>query len=630
MFSRVRLSRLLLASLSLSLATVLSGCGVGALDNSTSSTMAFRGTVHGGQQGVQNSLIQVYRVGTGGNGSQATAMLSDVIKTDANGFFSFSNDYSCTNNTDQVYITATGGNPGLPAGTNNAALVMVDALGNCSNLNTISYIYINEVTTAAAAWSLAPFMASFDHIGASATNTVGITNAMLGAQQLANPTTGSTATLPSNLTIETGKLYALADALASCVNSDGTTACTPLFTAATPSGGTAPTNILNAALNIVSNPGQNVQAVWSAIPSTPPFPTTLTQAPNDWTMSMAVSGGGLNRPAALGVDALGYVWVVDQGGTGSSALSGFTPQGTPLSTTGFGVGTLADSWGLAIDPSGNIWTSSRETPYRSAQYQGSVTKFMGVASGTPGQIVNPGSPYIYDSTITYPEGLSADTNGDIGAANNANSTITILNSSGVALPNQPFGSGNLDYPNDLAFDQSHGVWVGNYGDSTITHLASNGTLLSTVDCCGAGSDGLAMDKDGNVWSANFLDSSVSEVKNDGTILVQQQTGGGIAEPSGISVDAAQNVWVSNYFNQNAATEFTFSELAGNHNASPAGTVLSPSNGYGLDAPLLAPFGIVPDATGSLWVSSFGNDLVVKFFGLATPTVSPVNPTPSAP
>ena len=44
---------------------------------------------------------------------------------------------------------------------------------------------------AAAAWALAPFATSLTNIAASSTNMQGITNAMLTAQQLADPTTGS-------------------------------------------------------------------------------------------------------------------------------------------------------------------------------------------------------------------------------------------------------------------------------------------------------------------------------------------------------------------------------------------------------------------------------------------------------
>ena len=613
--------RFLLAALSLSLGSVLTGCGIGALTQSTSGALALSGGVHGGQQAVEGSTLQLYRVGNAGNGSAATPMLNALVQTDVNGFFGITGDYTCANSGDQVYIVASGGNPGLAPGTNNAALVMMDALGNCGNLSAVSYITINEVTTVAAAWSLAPFIRSADHIGSTASNNIGMSNAMLGAQQLADPATGLAASLPSNLVTEPGKLYALANALASCVNSDGGMGCSPLLTAATASGGTPPADTLSAAVNIVRNPGTNVAAVFDTITPAAPFPTTLTQPPNDWTMSLTVSGGGMNMPTALGVDALGYVWVTSHS---SGVLSGFSSQGAPLSATGYGIGTLGgESFGLAIDPQGNIWVSNEEQPHHSPN-SGSLTEFMGFASGAPGTIVQVnGSPYIYDASIDYPFGLAADTNGDIASANYFGSTVTVFNSAGTVIGAGLGGSANLDFPAALAFDQSHGLWVANTPEDTITHLAADGTVLSRPACCDQ-SAALAMDAFGNVWSANNGDSSVSEIANDGSVPLVSDTDGGISQPSGIAVDAAQNVWVSNYIDN------TFSELSGNGGSLAPGTGLSPAGGYGLDSSLNSPFSIVPDATGSLWVSSEGTNQVVKFFGLATPTVTPVNPRPSAP
>ena len=83
------------------------------------------------------------------------------------------------------------------------------------------------------------------------------------------------------------------------MNSSGGSACAPLFSASTPPGGLAPADTFTAALNIVKNPGNQVAAVFTAGSASPPYPTPLHQAPNDWTMSLSVSGGGLNdrRPS---------------------------------------------------------------------------------------------------------------------------------------------------------------------------------------------------------------------------------------------------------------------------------------------------------------------------------------------
>jgi len=77
---------------------------------------------------------------------------------------------------------------------NNAALAMMAALGSCSSLLQIpnaTFINLNEVTTVAGAWSLAQFMSSPTTASTSATNTIGVQNAFLTANKIANTATGA-------------------------------------------------------------------------------------------------------------------------------------------------------------------------------------------------------------------------------------------------------------------------------------------------------------------------------------------------------------------------------------------------------------------------------------------------------
>src|SRR6516225_6146043 len=92
------------------------------------------GSVHGGQQPVSGAVVQLYAVGTNGDGSAATPLLNQSVISDANGNFTLTNLYSCPSGASLVYVVATGGNPGLAPGTNNAALNMMTALGRCDSL----------------------------------------------------------------------------------------------------------------------------------------------------------------------------------------------------------------------------------------------------------------------------------------------------------------------------------------------------------------------------------------------------------------------------------------------------------------------------------------------------------------
>ena len=121
-------------------------------------------TFTAGQQPITGSTIQLYAAWTTGYGASATALLSSPVVTDAAGSFAITGDYTCPSSSSQLYIVATGGNPGLGPGTNNAAIALMAALGPCNlhggeyTLDPNSFIWINEVTTVASVYALAAFM----------------------------------------------------------------------------------------------------------------------------------------------------------------------------------------------------------------------------------------------------------------------------------------------------------------------------------------------------------------------------------------------------------------------------------------------------------------------------------------
>ena len=317
----------------------------------------------------------------------------------------------------------------------------------------------------------------------------------------------------------------------------------------------------------------------------------------------------------MGIDATGNVWAAGYYGV----LNEWSPQGTVLSPSGYGIGPLSEAYGLTIDTTGNVWVTIEEQPHHSPT-RGSVTKFAGAASISPATGTLFG--VYYDGSVDYPLSVAADSNGNVILANYANSTATVVNTSG-GIVSGGLGSGSAAFPVAIAADSSHGFWLANQGDITVTHVAANGTVLAHPTCCN-GANGIAVDALGNAWVSNYYGTSVSEVSAAGATVLSQVSTGGVAYPSGIAIDGAQDVWVANYRGT------SISHLAGNGGSVAAGTGLSPATGFGQDANLLLPFGIAVDLSGDVWVSNFANDDLVEFFGLATPTKTPVSSTPSIP
>ena len=317
------------------------------------------GIIHGGQQPVTGSTVQLWQVGTTGYAAGAVALGSSVL-SDGTGSFSLTGKYTCPSSSTLVYITATGGNPGSGV---NANLSLMSALGACGNLTSSTYITINEVTTIASAYALAQFMSTSGNVGSYGYANQGLLNAFATVNNLVSTSTGTAlATTPAgNGVVPQAEINTLANTLASCVNSTGGTAgdsslCGNLFTAAKPPAGSAPTNTLTAALDIALNPANNVSTLFGYSSANAPFQPVLSSAPNDWTLALSYAGGGLHAQS-IAIDAAGSVWVANYGdGTadGTAGLSKLSTTGAPASGSPFTL-NLPNPYAVAIDQSGDAW-----------------------------------------------------------------------------------------------------------------------------------------------------------------------------------------------------------------------------------------------------------------------------------
>ena len=204
-----------------------------------------QGKVLGGQQPIVGAHIYLLAANTTGNAgpgilassSNASVSLLNAaltgqtdsvgayVLTDSNGNFTITGDYTCTGNT-QVYVYALGGNAGSGA---NSAAGLLAALGSCPSsgnfLSQTPFIFVNEVSTIAAAYSFAGYATDATHVSSSgsALALTGIRNAFATATNLAGISTGAAlATTPAgNGVVPQSEINTLANILSSCVNSTG-------------------------------------------------------------------------------------------------------------------------------------------------------------------------------------------------------------------------------------------------------------------------------------------------------------------------------------------------------------------------------------------------------------------------
>jgi hypothetical protein len=188
------------------------------------------------------------------------------VTTASDGSFSMDGGYTCAANS-QVYVYALGGNAG--AGVNSASVLLAD-LGACpssGNFNTsLPIIWVNEVSTIAAAYAMAGFATDATHVSSSGTSLArtGIANAFANAANLAAIASGTAlATTPAgNGTVPESTIDTLADILGACIGSIGPSSktCSTLLMNAPSSGpsGAVPTDTATAAINIAHNPASNI------------------------------------------------------------------------------------------------------------------------------------------------------------------------------------------------------------------------------------------------------------------------------------------------------------------------------------------------------------------------------------
>jgi len=595
----------------------LSGCGSSNSSVATTTPppsgsyagVSFGGKTLAGKQPLIGAAVELYAAGTGGNGSSGVALLSSALTTDANGAFTVAAGYLCPLSTSQIYVVARGGKPGAAASANNA-IALIAVMGACNQVVASSQVVVNEVTTVAAAYGLAQFLSSGANVGASSTNTVGLANAVATAAALANTATGTSpgTAFAANGTSPAPRIDAVANLLNTC--SASSPACSALFSATTPSGASAPANTLDAALNLVRNPTLNVATLYTLSIGSTAFSPVLAAAPTDWTLFVNYTGGGMNGPSGMGIDSAGNVWVASY----FNVASVFSPLGQPLLPQPITGAGLSASYGLAVDASNNAWIPNEPSITVAGN---SVSEL-----NSSGQSVA-GSTGFTSGGLDYPIAVAIDTDQTVWVVDYGNSHVTHLSSSGQALSGAAgYTSPMLAFPVAAAIDGSHNVWVANESGVTVTKVAPDGSLFTSYSCCD-GPSGLAIDQRGNVWVANYYGNSISEISSAGAVVSNGYVGGGVDHPQAIAIDGAGTVWIANFRSP------SLTELAGAAAAAP-GTALSPAGGLGADAALLEAYAIAVDASGNLWTTNFGSNILTEFIGVAVPVKTPLIALPAAP
>jgi hypothetical protein len=654
-------------------------------DTSGVTGVALSGVVQAGAQPVSGAAVELYAAGSTGYGSASSPLVissgSTTVTTAADGTFTIPAGYICPAQTTELYLVALGGVPS--GGKSNTELGLMTALGPCSNLSSTATLVVNEVTTAASAFVLAPFIgADYEHIGSSSTNyTTGFANAFAAVNNLVDITKGTAmSTTPAGYgTAPQAEINTLADAISTCAITAGGapgdgSPCSAYFEASnvSPLGmgipGNSPTSILQAVVEeaqypsntyATPTPGTPLYNIASAI-ATPPYLPILTSAPNDWSLAISFAGGGLapngNNPGpnSIAIDELGDVWITNRRTSSVTELSNLGaplspfPSAATQSNGGFTAGGIYLPSKVAIDLEGNAWILNVDSSLTELNISGNAVKgtpFSGGGTATAKGMAIDGQGYVWVVDVGPP--------GDLAKYAGFNAVINgkqVANGS-VVSPAGGYTHGINDPNGAIAIDGSGTVWVLNEGNYSATELNSSDGGLSQIDY------GYLIDpKTGKLItplvsvfsSLAFGDTMVIDNAGDvfvpnpsleGTNVAQTYellAGGSAATDGGagqqlslaipptyapIAIDGSGNLWQVTYSSDIVnPLPAALAEMSGS-----GGSVNSSLSAPGFVGPNLSggPGGIAVDGSGNVWVIASSNGTVTEFIGVASPAVTPV-------
>ncbi len=290
-----------------------------------------------------------------------------------------------------------------------------------------------------------------------------------------------------------------------------------------------------------------------------------------------------NGPWGLGIDTQGNVYVADRG---NDAIRKVTPQGrvstlgTLAAREGHADGNASNARfdspsGVAVDRLGNIFVADTDNhTIRKISPWGEVTTFAG-SPGQGGHADGTGAA----ARFYYPEDVAIDASGNLFVADNLNHAVRGITPDGAVTTyaGAPF-SGSQDgvgsaarfrFPTGVAVDALGNVYVADEGNNTVRMISPSREVTTLA---------------GSAGQAGFMDGFRSAARFD--------------KPSDVAVDAAGNVYVTEWFNHTIRRISTAGDVTTFAGATPAGS----ADGAGAAARFLALRRVAIDSDGNLFVT----------------------------
>jgi len=308
----------------------------------------------------------------------------------------------------------------------------------------------------------------------------------------------------------------------------------------------------------------------------------------------------LFHPAGIAEDVSGNIYIGDNlnsrirkintSGTittvGGNGTAGFSGDGGPATSAQF-----KNPNGVAVDLSGNLYFADyNNNRIRKISTSGTITTVAG--NGTPGFSGDGAAATL--AQLNSPSGVAVDASGNIYIADQLNSRIRKVNTSGIisTVAGSAFqgfsGDGGLatlaelSLPNAVTIDPMGNLYIADSQNNRIRKVITSG-IISTI--AGNGTQGFSGDG-GPATSAALY------------------------RPMDVRVDLTGNVYFTDYWNQRVRsinTSGIINTIAGNGTSGFSG-----DGGPATSAQLYCPFAMLVSASGNIYLTDQLNERVRKF------------------
>ncbi|MCD6013490.1 MAG: hypothetical protein K0Q79_3352 [Flavipsychrobacter sp.] len=302
----------------------------------------------------------------------------------------------------------------------------------------------------------------------------------------------------------------------------------------------------------------------------------------------------LNSPIGVALDGAGNLYIADRDNNrirkvtpagiittiaGVGGMGGYSGDGGPATAA-----KLHAPLGIAIDAIGNIYFSDvYNQRIRKINTSGIITSIAGTG------IIGYNSDNIpaTSANLNYPHGVAFDLAGNIYFADFYNDRIRKINSAGIISTyagtgvegyngdNQPATAAQIYHPYGIATDAADNLYIADLSNGRVRKVAVSGNITTIAGNGTAGTMGdggpatnaqltlvsVAVDNFNNIYIADATNHLVRKVDASGTIRRVAGTGlpgyngdniaateAQLANPTGIAVDAAGNIYIADFRN----------------------------------------------------------------------------------